>query len=87
MTWNPPVNIIDRSNIDRYIIYVPLRNIAKDEFSTTTVLNVSNCRDGGISIRIAAVNSVGCEGLNSTATELNLLEMPTTSVDTQTSSK
>ena len=86
VTWNPPINI-DRPNIDHYIIYVPLRNIRKVEFSTTTVLNVSNCRNGGISIQVAAVNSVGCAGLNSTAIEPNLLEMPTTSNDSQTSSK
>lgn len=83
VTWNPPDNIIDRSIIDRYIIYIPLRNIEEVETSATTVLSIPNCRDGGISIRVAAVNSVGCEGLNSIAIEPNLLEMPIT----QTSGK
>ena len=89
VTWDPPTNI-DRFDIDRYMIYVPLRNMAKVEVSTTTVLNISDCRDSSIRIEVSALNNFGCEGLNSTEIQPSLLEMPTiptVNVDTQHSGK
>ena len=76
VTWNPPSNI-DRFDIDRYIIYIPSRNITDVSFSTTIDLTIPNCRDGDNSIiLVAAMNRLGCVGPNSSPIRPNL-DIPT----------
>ena len=73
VTWDPPANS-DTSDIGQYIVYVPSRNIRDDVSSSTiTTLTVSNC---GVDTRVqvAAVNSVGCIGLNSSEVPPVLLD-------------
>ena len=70
VTWDPPANS-DRSDIDRYIVYVPSRNIADIESSAISVLRILNCRDD-IRIQVAAVNLFGCVGLNSSEVQPSL---------------
>ena len=78
VTWDPPTNI-DRSDIDRYMVYVPSRNMMEIEFSTTTILVVPNCcSDDTLSLQVAAMNRFGCVGPNSSPTQLRLMELPTT---------
>jgi hypothetical protein len=71
VVWDPPTNI-DRSDIDRYIIYVPSRNIMNVSFSTTIDLAVPNCDVGNNSIQVAAVNRLGCVGPNSSLIQLEM---------------
>ena len=75
MTWDPPASI-GRFDIDRYIIYAPLRNMMNISFSTTIGLTIPNCRVGNNSIQVAAVNRLGCVGPNSSYIQLSLLEIP-----------
>ena len=74
--WDPPANS-DPSDIDQYIIYVPSRNIRDDVSSSSlSTLTVRNCGDD-IHIQVAAVNRVGCVGMNSSEVQLVLLDIPT----------
>ena len=63
MTWNPPA--ASESDIDHYIVHVPIRNISNNVSSAITVLNIRDCHDSDIDILVAAVNHFGCEGMNS----------------------
>ena len=74
--WNPPANS-DLSDISHYIVYVPSRNIREvvDRFTTST-LPVPNCGDD-LRIQVAAVNRIGCVGMNSSAVQPVLLNIPT----------
>ena len=76
VTWDPPTNI-DPSEIDQYIVYVPSRNIGNNiSSSTLTTLTVMNCGDD-IRIQVAAVNRIGCVGMNSSEVLPVLLDIPT----------
>ena len=89
VTWNHPTNS-DASDIDQYIVYVPSQNIRDDTSSSTiSTLTVSNCGDD-IRIQVAAVNRIGCVGMNSSGIQPILLDIPTTTTKggcTSTSSK
>ena len=62
--WNPPANS-DASDIDQYIVYVPSQNIRDNVVSSTvSTLTLSNCGDD-VRVQVAAVNRVGCVGMNS----------------------
>ena len=74
VTWDPPANV-DRFDIDRYIIYVPSRNIMNVSSLTRIDLTVPDCRVGNNSIQVAAVNRLGCVGPNSSYIQLSLIEM------------
>ena len=74
MTWSPPVNS-DPSDIDQYIVYVPSRNIRDVSSSTIFTLTVMNC-DIDTHVQVAAVNCVGCVGMNSSEVQLTLLDIP-----------
>ena len=75
VTWNPPANS-DTSDIDQYILYVPSRNIGDDTSSSTiSTLTVSNCGDI-IRVQVAAVNHIGCVGMNSSEVQPILLDIP-----------
>ena len=74
VTWNPPANS-DASDIDQYIIYIPSQNISDVSSSTLTALTVMNCGDD-IRVQVAAVNRVGCVGMNSSEVQLTLLDIP-----------
>ena len=70
--WAPPVNS-DASNVDQYIVHVPSRNIRDVSSSTISTLTLSNCGDD-ILVQVAAVNRVGCVGMNSSEVVPVLLE-------------
>ena len=74
MTWDPPADV-DRFDIDRYIIYVPSRNMMNVSFSTTIDLDITNCRVGNNSIQVAAMNRLGCIGPTSSLIQPSLMEM------------
>ena len=66
VTWDPPANS-DAADIDQYIVYVPSRNIGmtvQSSSSPLTTLTVMNCGDD-VRVQVAAVNRVGCVGMNS----------------------
>ena len=90
VTWNPPANS-DASDIDQYIVYVPSRNIkVYTSSSTILTLSVSNCGDDIIRVQVAAVNRIGCIGMNSSEVQPILLDIPATTTKggcTSTSSK
>jgi hypothetical protein len=79
VTWDPPANS-DASDvaIDQYIVYVPSRNIRDNisSTSTTSTLTVTSCGDD-ILVQVAAVNRVGCVGMNSSEVQLTLLDIAT----------
>ena len=79
VTWDPPANS-DASDIVQYIIYIPSRNIREVSPSTISTLTVPNC---GIDthVQVAAVNLVGCVGMNSSEVQLTLLDIPTASTE------
>ena len=79
MTWDPPANS-DPSDIDQYTVYVPSRDIREDSLSTVSTLSVSNCGDD-IRIQIAAMNRVGCVGMNSSEVLLVLIDTPSSPTD------
>ena len=72
VTWDPPANV-DVSDIDRYIITVPSRNITENGSSAIIALRIRNCR-GDDAIQVAAVNRFGCVGENSLRTPPSLLD-------------
>ena len=75
VTWSPPANS-DPSDVDQYIVYVPSRNIRDDISSSTLItLTVPNCGDD-VRIQVAAVNRVGCVGMNSSEVQPSLLDIP-----------
>jgi hypothetical protein len=79
--WDPPA-IGDASDIGQYIVYVPSRNI-RDDISysfTLTTLMVPNCGDD-IRVQVAAVNRVGCLGMNSSEVQPILLDIPTAPIE------
>ena len=77
MTWDPPANN-DSSDIDQYIVYVPSRNIIDISSSTISTLTVMNCGDD-IRVQVAAMNRIGCVGLNSSEVQPTLLDIPAAS--------
>ena len=74
VTWDPPANS-DPSDIYQYIVYVPSRNIRDISPSTLTTLTVPNCGDD-TRVQVAAVNRIGCVGMNSSEVQLILLDIP-----------
>jgi hypothetical protein len=88
--WDPPANS-DASDVDQYIVYVPSRNIRDVSSSTLSTLTVTNCGDD-VRVQVAAVNRIGCVGMNSSevpVTLLDILTLPTEdgSAPASTSSK
>ena len=80
VTWDPPANS-DDSDVDQYRVYVPSRNIRNDiSSSTISTLTLTNCGDD-ILIQVAAVNRVGCVGMNSSEVQLTLLDIPSPPTD------
>ena len=83
VSWDPPANS-DLSDIDQYIVYVPSRKImirSNNSSSTLITLTLMNCGDD-IRIQVAAVNRVGCVGMNSSEVQpvpLNIPPAPATS--------
>jgi hypothetical protein len=77
--WDPPANT-DVSDVDQYIVYVPSQNIRDVSSSTLTTLTVMNCGDD-TRVQVAAVNRFGCEGMNSSEVQPNLLEIPIAPTD------
>ena len=80
VTWDPPANS-DLSDIDQYIVYVPSQNIRNNISSTFITLTLMNCGDD-IRIQVAAVNGIGCVGMNSSEVQpvpLNIPPAPATS--------
>jgi hypothetical protein len=78
--WDPPANS-DVSDVDQYIVYVPSRNIRDDiSSSTLTTLTLSNCGED-TSVQVAAVNRIGCVGMNSSEVQPILLDIPTAPAD------
>ena len=87
VSWGSPLGS-DRSDIDRYMVYVPAQNIQDIAFSTISVVDVPECRDRIANISVQAVNRFGCEGQNSSQIQPSLSEMPTApSVNSQDDSK
>ena len=82
MTWDPPANS-DGSDIDQYIVYVPSRGI-RDNISNISSINLtlSNCGDD-IHVQVAAVNRVGCVGMNSSEVLAVPLDIPTAPATTE----
>ena len=82
VTWSPPANS-DPSDVDQYIVYVPSRNIRDDISSSTLItLTVPNCGDD-VRIQVAAVNRIGCVGMNSSEVLPVPLDIPTTPATTE----
>ena len=77
MTWSPLANI-DPSDIDQYIVYVPSQGIRDTSSSTISTFTVPNCGDD-TRIQVAAMNRIGCVGMNSSEVQLTLLNIPTPS--------
>ena len=80
VTWAAPTNS-DASDIAQYRVYVPSQNINVTVSSAPppiTTLRVPNCGDD-IHIQVAAVNHVGCVGMNSS--EVLPILRPTVSTD------
>ena len=78
--WDPPANS-DTSDIDQYIVYVPSRDIGmtvQPSSSPLTTLTVPNCDDDDIRVQVAAVNRIGCVGMNSSEVLLVLSTAPAT---------
>ena len=76
VVWDPPANS-DPSDIGQYIVYVPSRNIGKNiSSSTLTTLTIPKCGDD-TRIQVAAVNHVGCVGMNSSEVQPVPLDIPT----------
>ena len=76
--WDPPANS-DPSDVDQYIVYVPSRDIRNNVSSSTSInLTLSNCGDD-IRIKVAAVNRIGCVGMNSSEVLLDIPTAPATS--------
>ena len=85
--WIPPNNTDSAgSRIDHYVIYTPSLDRMDTSDIARFVINIPNCRNSIIVIRIAAVNSIGCEGLSSDGISPTLLPLPPTP-DTQTPGK
>ena len=74
VVWDPPANS-DPSDIGQYIVYVPSQDIREVAPSTLTTLTVMNCGDD-IRIQVAAVNRVGCVGMNSSEVQATRLDIP-----------
>ena len=75
MTWDPPANS-DAADIVQYIVYIPSRNIRNDISSSTLItLTVPNCGDD-TRVQVAAVNRIGCVGMNSSEVQLTRLDIP-----------
>jgi hypothetical protein len=74
--WDPPPANSDVSEIGQYIVYVPSRNIRVVSTSTVSTLTVTNCGDN-VRIQVAAMNHIGCVGLNSSEVQPLLLDIPT----------
>jgi hypothetical protein len=72
VTWDPPASS-DASDFDQYIVYVPSRNIRDVSSSVITTLTVPNC-DDDIRVQVAAVNRIGCVGMNSSEVQPDLLD-------------
>ena len=83
VVWDLPANS-DPSDVDQYIVYVPSRNIRDDvSSSTVSTLTLSNCGDD-IRVQVAAVNRVGCVGMNSSEVlPVPLDSIPTASATTE----
>ena len=87
VTWGPPTGSAE-SDIDRYLVYILLQDIADIAFSTTSVIDVPDCRNEVTNISVQAVNHFECKGQNSSPIQLSLSEIPTASgVITQNNSK
>ena len=85
VSWDPPAND-DPSDIDQYIVYVPSRNISDTILSSTvSTLTLSNCGDD-VRIQVAAVNRVGCMGMNSSEVLPVPLDIPTARATTESGS-
>ena len=74
--WDPPANT-DLSDIGQYTVYVPSQNIREvsGHFTISTV-TVPSCNDD-LRIQVAAMNRIGCVGINSSAVQPILLNIPT----------
>ena len=70
VTWDPPANT-DQSDIDRYTVNVPSRNIVDNETSAISLVRIPNCHSDD-SIQVAAVNRFGCVGMNSSEVQPSL---------------
>ena len=73
--WDPPANTAG-SDIDGYIVYVPSRNINDTVSSTISTLRIRYCGDD-LRVQVAAMNRIGCVGMNSSAVQPVLLNIPT----------
>ena len=82
VTWDPPANS-DASDIAQYVVYVQSQNISSS--SSSINLTLSNCGDD-VRVQVAAVNRVGCVGMNSSEVLPILLDMPTAPATTESGS-
>ena len=83
VTWDPPANS-DASDIAQYIVYVQSQNISSS--SSSINLTLSNCGDD-VRVQVAAVNHVGCVGMNSSEVQPIQLDTASESGSASTSSK
>ena len=81
--WDLPANS-DGSDIAQYIVYnIPSRNIRNSSLSSTLITTTRpNCGDD-IRIQVAAVNRVGCVGMNSSEVQPVPLDIPTARATTE----
>ena len=80
--WGPPTNS-DASDIAKYIVYISSRNIERTVSAappTFTTLPIMNCGDDA-RVQIAAVNRIGCVGMNSSEVPPTLRDVPTVPTD------
>ena len=75
VVWDPPANTAG-ADIDRYIVYVPSRDISNTVSSTISTLTIWSCGDD-LHVQVAAVNRLGCVGMNSSVVRPILLDIPT----------
>ena len=78
--WDLPANSAG-SDIDLYIVYVPSRNISDTVSSTISTLRIQNCGDD-LRVQVAAMNRVGCIGMNSSAVQPILFPMGGSAITT-----
>ena len=74
--WDPPTNS-DPSDIARYGVSVTPQGIVNFVLSAISVLQVPNCLDEDTRVQVAAINRVGCVGMNSSEVRPTLLDIQT----------
>ena len=79
--WDPPANSHD---IDHYIVYVSMLNMAVTTDSPIASLPLRDCSKS-VDVEVAAVSSFGCIGINSSEVRIQLTPQSTSPAASESS--